>query len=128
MSVAVGAGDAAGATGAWALVVGSTNPMQTRLANAELRFRYADGSADVVELIPPLNYWALSGWGNNDYDYATDAFCLSPTPPPTVQLGSHNRGMVYFQALAPGKSLAAVELETLSQEVVVGLMAVSLSK
>jgi hypothetical protein len=62
--VPVDAAAAAGATGAWALVAGSTNPMQTRLSNAELRLRYADGSADTLELVPPLNFWALSGWGN----------------------------------------------------------------
>ena len=126
-SVPVSAAAAAGAATAWALVAGSTNPMQTRLVNAELRFRYSDGTADVLELVPPFNYWALSGWGNNDYDYATDAFCLPPTPPPTVQLGLHNRAMVYAHSLAAGKTLAAVELEAMSQEVVVGLLAVSLS-
>jgi hypothetical protein len=35
--------------------------------------------------------------------------------------------MVYYLPLAAGKALAAVELEAMSQEVVVGLLAVSLS-
>ena len=127
-SVPVSAAEAAGASGVWALVAGSTNPMQTRLSNAELRLRYADGSADTLELVPPLNFWALSGWGSADYDYATDGFCLPPSPPPTVQLGANARAMVYFLPLAQGgKALAAVELEVMSQEVVIGLLAVSLS-
>ena len=127
VSVPVGAAAAAGGKGVWALVAGSTHPMQTRIANAELRLRYADGSADVLELVPPLNYWALSGWGNNDYDYATDAFCLPPSPPPTVQLGANARAMVYYLPVAAGTVLAAVELEAMSQEIVVGLLAVSVA-
>ena len=60
--------------------------VQTRLANAQLRFLYADGSVDTLDLVPPFNFWALSPWGNSDYDYATDAFCLPPVPPPQVQV------------------------------------------
>jgi hypothetical protein len=118
------------ADGVWVLVAGSTNPMQTLLANAVLRFRYADGRADELELIPPVNYWSLAGWGHpDDYSYDSDSFCLPPTPPPTVQLGAFNRAHVYFHALPradAGALLASVELEALSQEVVVGLLGVSL--
>jgi hypothetical protein len=64
----------------------SSDVLQTRLANAVLRFRYTDGSAESMDLVPPINFWSLGPWGNNDYDYATDAFCLPPTPPPTVQV------------------------------------------
>ena len=126
-SIPVSPSAANSATGVWALVAGSTHPMQTRLANAVLRFRYTDGSADALELTPPYNYWALSGWGSADYDYATTAFCLPATPPPTVQLGVNNRAMVYYAPVRAGATIAAVELEALSQEVVVGLLAVSVS-
>ena len=115
-----------GASSVWVLVAGSTNPMQTLIANAVLRFVYTDGSTENLELVPPISYWAISGWGSADYSYATDAFCLPKVPPPTVQLGVANRAMVYDHALPPGRVLAAVQLETLSQEVVVGLLAVSL--
>ena len=121
---AVPVAGAAGASGAWVLLAGSTHPMQTRLVNGELRFRFADGTVERVELVPPMNYWALSGWGSADYSYESAAFCLPPTPPPTVQLGAHNRAMVYFVALG-GRELVAVELEALSQEVVIGLLAVN---
>ncbi len=124
---AVPVGDGAGAAGAWVLLAGSTSPMQTKLANGELRFRFADGGVARVELVPPVNYWALSGWGSADYDYGRAAFCLPPTPPATVQLGAHNRAMVYHMALA-GRELIAVELEVLSQEVVMALLAVSLER
>ena len=44
-------------------------PMQTRIANAEVRFRYADGQMEKLELVPPLNFWSLCPWGGVDYSY-----------------------------------------------------------
>jgi hypothetical protein len=111
----------------WLLVAGSTNPMQTLFANAILRFYYASGAIEELELIPPINFWSLSGWGTADYDYTTDAFCLPPQPPPTVNLGVGTRAMVYAHPILPGAgALTEVQLETLSQEVVIGLLSVSL--
>ncbi len=110
----------------WLLVCGSTNPMQTRIANAEVRFRYADGQVEKLELVPPLNFWTLCHFGGVDYDYKSDAFCLPKEPPPTVQLGTNCRAMVLSWKLRPGVKLVDLTLETLSQEVVIGLMGVSL--
>jgi hypothetical protein len=126
VNVSVAPGALPGATTAWVLVAGSTNPMQTLLANAALRFAYTDGTVEELDLVPPRNFWSLSGWGTADYDYETDAFCLPQVPPPSVQLGNSNRAMVYAHSLAEGKTLAQVQLEVLSQEVVIGVMAVSL--
>ena len=110
----------------WLLVCGSTNPMQTRIANAEVRFRYADGQVEKLELVPPLNFWTLCPFGGADYDYHSAAFCLPKEPPPTVQLGNNCRAMVLSWKLRPGAKLKELTLETLSQEVVIGLMGVSL--
>ncbi|MDD5705630.1 MAG: hypothetical protein PHR35_06870, partial [Kiritimatiellae bacterium] len=115
-----------GAEAVWLLVCGSTFPMQTRIANAEFRFRYADGVEEKLELVPPLNFWSLCPWGGTDYNYDLDAFCLPAQPPPTVQLGGNCRAMVLSWRLRPGATLEAVTLETLSQDVVIGLMGVSL--
>jgi len=111
---------------AWALICGSTFPMQTRIANGVLRFSYADGTHEELELIPPLNYWMLSSWGGNDYDLDLDRFCFPDGPPPMVQLGNNCRAMVLSWRLKPGVVLDAVELETLSEDVVIGLMGLSL--
>ena len=111
---------------AWLLVCGSTFPMQTRIANAEMRFRYADGQIEKLELVPPLNFWTLCPWGGIDYNYEVDGFCLPKEPPPTVQLGNNCRAMVLSWKLRPGVKLEEITLETLSQEVVIGLMGVSL--
>ena len=110
----------------WLLLCGSTNPMQSRIANAEVRFRYADGRQEKLELVPPLNFWSLSAWGGMDYNYQTDAFCLPKKPPPAVALGNNCRAMVLSWKLRTGVELEDLTLEARSPEVVVGLMGVSL--
>jgi len=107
---------------AWLLVCGSTNPMQTRIANAALRLRYADGTEMVRELVPPLNFWSLCPYGGSDYDYARDGFCLPGTPPDTVTLGANCRAVLVGVRMRPGVALESVTLEALSPEVVIGLM------
>ena len=110
----------------WLLVCGTTFPMQTRIANAEFRFRYADGQVERLELVPPFNFWMLCPWGGEDYSYAHDAFALPAAPPPQVQLGQNCRAMVLAWKLRAGVKLETVTLETLSQDVVIGLMGLSL--
>lgn len=114
------------AEAAWLLVAGSTNPMQTRIANAAVHFHYAGGATDTLELVPPLNFWSLCPLGGRDYLYPRDAFCLPPEPPPQVQLGANCRAMVLRHDLLRGEQLTSITFETLSQEVVVGLLAASL--
>ncbi|MGA2499972.1 MAG: DUF4450 domain-containing protein, partial [Tepidisphaeraceae bacterium] len=89
------------AEGIWMLVCGFTNPMQGRIANAELRLKYADGVVEKLELVPPLNFWSLCPFGRVDYDYKRDFFCLPKTPPPTVQLGSNCRANLLNLRLRP---------------------------
>ncbi|MEO7298208.1 MAG: DUF4450 domain-containing protein [Verrucomicrobiota bacterium] len=110
----------------WLLVCGSTFPMQTRIANAEVRFNYADGQVEKLELVPPLNFWSLCSWGGMDYSYEVDAFCLPKQPPPTVQLGNNCRAMVLSWKLRPNTKLKDITLETYSQDVVIGLMSATL--
>jgi hypothetical protein len=114
------------ADGLWLLVCGFTPPMQGRIANAELRLKYADGAMEKIELVPPLNFWSLCPFGRVDYDYARDGFALPKTPPQTVQLGANCRAIVLNHRLRPGVALESVTLETLSQEVIIGLMGASL--
>jgi hypothetical protein len=109
----------------WLLVCGSSNPMQGRIANAVLKFRYADGKEERLELEHPSNFWSLTQFGKTDYDYELDGFSLPVEPPTQVRLGADCRAMVYGWKLRPGAILKEVTLETLSQEVVIGLMAVS---
>jgi hypothetical protein len=110
----------------WLLVCGFTSPMQGRIANAELRMKYADGVVEKLELVPPLNFWSLCPFGGADYDYQRDGFCLPKLPPTTVQLGKNCRAILLNRRLRPNVALESVTLETLSQEVIVGLMGASL--
>jgi len=110
----------------WLLLAGTTNPMQTRIANAEVRFRYADGMVERMSLVPPENFWTLCPLGGRDYNYERDAFALPKIPPLTVQLGENCRAILLSWKLRPHAELADITLETLSQEVVIGVMGVSL--
>jgi hypothetical protein len=47
-------------------------------------------------------------------------------PPPAVQLGENCRALLLNRRLRPGVHLQNVTLETLSQDVVVGLMGLTL--
>ncbi|NCB07127.1 MAG: DUF4450 domain-containing protein [Bacteroidia bacterium] len=119
----------------WFLVSGSTNVMQCQIANAVIRLNYADGKTDSLELVPPMNYWNLStidshatapGQGSrNDYTAETDRFCMPAKLPETVQLGENCRAILLNLKLRPGVELKSVSLETISQEVVVGLMGIT---
>lgn len=117
------------------LISGSTNVMQCQIANAVVRLHYADGITDSLELVPPVNYWNLSTItanatapgqeSRNDYTAETDRFCLPDVLPQTVNLGKNCRAMLLNLKLRKGKKLKWLTLETLSQEVVVGLMGVT---
>lgn len=109
----------------WLLVCGFSPPMQGRIANAELRFKYADGVEEKLELVPPLNFWSLCPFGGADYDLKRDGFALPQQPPPQVRLGMNCRAMVYGRKLRPGVELRSITLETLSPEAIVGLMGAS---
>jgi hypothetical protein len=109
----------------WLLVGGSTTPMQSKIANAVIRFKYADGVEETLDLVPPRNFWSLCGFGRVDYNYERDGFSLPKTPPAQVQLGTNCRAMVYGWKLRPGIELKELSLETLSLDVVIGLMGLS---
>lgn len=107
------------------LIVGTTNPMQVRIANATLRLIYADGVEQTIDLVPPFNFWTLCHINRADYNLKRDAFAIG-TPPPLVQLGENCRGTVVGHRLRPGVALKSVTLDAKSPEVVVGVMAASI--
>ena len=118
------------------LVCGTTNVMQCQIANAVIYINYADGGRDSLELIPPVNYWNLSvinpntsipGQGVRSYYTAEmDRFCLPEKMPQIVELGENCTAMLLNRRLRKGVEVESISLETLSQEVVVGLMAVTM--
>lgn len=118
------------------LISGSTNIMQCQIANAVIRLNYADGKTDSLELIPPINYWNLSTIDSHatapgqlsrtDYTSEVDRFCMPSKFPETVRLGENCRAMLLNLKMRKDAELQSVTLETLSQEVVVGLMGITI--
>jgi hypothetical protein len=122
----------------WLMVAGSTNPMQCNIANAIIIFTYADKSRDTLALTPPFNYWSLCNYNikspspgvvsRGDYTNDTDLFAVPKPWPQLIQLGENCRAILLSRKLKQGIMLESVTLQTLSQEVVVGLMGVTIMK
>lgn len=139
------------------LMAGSTNPMQSRIANGLVRVEYTDGTCDILLLVNPDNWCPIQ----EDYLKDATAFPLSQPRPYRVGLKTAlvSRDLFgdlklqlnttvsdvpeYKQALKaidggaatildmplnPKKKLKSLTVRTLSNEVVIGLMAVTLQK
>ncbi len=128
------------AEGIQLLLAGSTNHMQCHIENATIKARYTDGSEEILPLLAPNN------WCPIEQDYYVDgkAFKLA-TPRPYRLLfkdatvtdnvakqldikGVYGRridggaGVMLRLNLDPNKELKELTLETLSNDVVVGLV------
>jgi hypothetical protein len=126
------------ASHAFLLMAGSTNHMQSRMVNAVVRFVYTDGSADSLELRNPENWWPI------EQNYFTDNYAFrlnSPKPPRvylktgTIKIGGSNQikntidggaATVLDLPLDRRKELQKMVLKTVANEVVVGVMAITL--
>ena len=129
---------------AWLLMAGSTNHMQSHMVNAEVVARYSDGTADILPLVNPDN------WCPIDQDYYIDGKAFrAPMPRPyrvSLATGQVSRDLgkvmrlggpgtrnipggaaqMLCMPLNPKKSLRSLTLRTCSNDVVIGLMAVTL--
>lgn len=118
------------------LVCGSTNMMQCNIENALITITYENGQTDKLPLIPPVNYWNLcpidshatapGQFSRSYYTAETDRFCLPSVFPRTVELGQNCTAMLLVRRLKSGLKVRKVTLKCLSQEVVVGLMGISI--
>lgn len=134
------------ASHAYLLLAGSTNHMQCRIANGVVRIRYADGTEQTTELVNPDNWAPVEqDFYYDDHAFAPGRGWLPPyrlhfatgrmsrtlgdeldiegVYPRTIEGGA---GVVLDIATDPARELEALELETLSNDVVIGLMAVTL--
>lgn len=132
------------ASHAYFLMAGSTNPMQSRMVNGTVVINYTDGTSSVLELKNPENWWPI------EQDYLIDGFAFTAveTKPTRVLLktgevmpakykytgikGFSNFGIdggaatVLHLKLNPNKQLKSLTLKTIANDVVIGLMSVTL--
>ena len=131
---------------AYLLMAGSTNPMQSHIENAQVVVTYTDATTDTLHLIPPYN------WCPIEQDYFVDGMAFKTIDPRPYRLClgtgdvSRNLGSLYRikevygrelpggaaqmlkMPLNPRKKLQSLSLESLSNDVVVGLMAITLER
>jgi hypothetical protein len=123
------------------LMAGSSNQMQSRFDNGEVIVTYTDGSTERLALVNPTNWWPI------DQDYFIDDFAFRRPEqiPPRVDLrtgavrvldptefkgkGGQVTGgaaTVLDLPLDRRKELKSLTVRTLANEVVIGLMGVTL--
>lgn len=128
---------------AFLLMAGSTSAMQSRFDNGEILVAYADGSTNRLALNNPVNWWPI------DQDYFIDdyAFRCDEPLPPRVDLRTGKirlldtatfkgkggkvpggAATVLEMPLDPTKELKSLTVHALANEVVIGLMSVTLAR
>ena len=129
---------------AYFLMAGSTNPMQSRMVNGEIIIEYRDGASEILQLKNPENWWPV------EQDYYEDGFAFTTGAPKPVRVylktgedsrtfdkfitirGFSNRGIdggaatVLDLPLDPSKELKLLRLKAIANDVVIGLMSVTL--
>jgi hypothetical protein len=132
------------ASHAYFLMAGSTNPMQSRMVNGEVVIQYKDGSEEQLELKNPENWWPI------EQDYYEDGFAFTTDAPKPVRVyfktgedtrtfnnytslrGFSNRaidggaGTILDMPLNPDKELKSLTLKAIANDVVIGLMSLTL--
>ena len=128
------------------LMAGSTNPMQSRFTNGEIQVIYADGTSEILPLKNPENWWPI------EQDYYVDgyAFTTDAPKPPRVYLktGEITRNFKDFTSikgfsdfgvdggaatlvdipLDKTKDLKQLKLKAIANDVVIGIMSITLLK
>ena len=128
---------------AYLLMAGSTGPMQSRFDNGEVMVTYTDGTTNRLALNNPANWWPI------DQDYFIDDYAFRrPGPiPPRVDLKTGKVRLLDANefkgkgGMVPGgaatvldlpldskKELKSLTVRALANEVVIGLMAVTLTR
>ncbi len=137
---------AGSASHAYLLMAGSTNHMQSRIDNGVLTVTYTDGTTDVLPLQNPHN------WCPIEQDYYEDGLAFHAAQPRPFRLdfatlsvsreqmpmgeryGYQQRdfakgaGVILDMPLDPQKTLQSLTVRTLSNDIVVGLMGITLQR
>jgi Domain of unknown function (DUF4450) len=130
------------ASHAYFLMAGSTNPMQSRMANGAVIISYTDNTADTLFLQNPETWWPI------EQDYKDDGFAFTIDAPRPVRIHLKTGKIVsdYDNSIAAWngkmidggaatvldmplnekKQLKNLVLKTIANDVVIGLMALTL--
>ena len=130
----------------YVLMAGTTNPMQSRFTNGELQVTYSDGTSEILLLKNPENWWPI------EQDYYIDgyAFTTDAPKPPRVYLktGEITRDFTDFTPikgfsdfgvdggaatlldipLDQSKDLKSLQLKAIANDVIIGIMSITLIK
>lgn len=131
---------------AYLIMAGTTNPMQSQFTNGEIIVTYSDGSSEKLELKNPENWWPI------EQDYYNDgyAFTTNAQKPPRVYLktGTITRDFKNFKSikgfsdfgveggagtiidipLDKNKKLQKIEIKAVANEVIIGIMSLTLNR
>ena len=132
------------ASHAYLLMAGSTNPMQSRFDNGEVVVTYADNTQEKLTLRNPETWWPIE----QDYYINEYSFKVSKPKPIRVHLQTGDviqnfkysdlKGFAYNSyipggaatvldlPLNPNKKLRSLEMKALANDVVIGLMGLTL--
>ncbi|MFT3753178.1 MAG: DUF4450 domain-containing protein [Paludibacter sp.] len=134
------------ASHAYLLMAGTTNQMQSHFVNGRISVEYTDGTCDTLELVNPEN------WCPVEQDYYVDGKAFSIKAPRPYRLhfktglvsndlekdlkisGVYGRkidggaGILLDMPLNRSKKLQNIQLETVANDVIVGLMALTLQR
>ena len=132
---------------AYLLMAGSTNPMQAEMINARVKVTYTDGEVDILDLKNPTNWWPI------EQDYLDDNYAFEipdeeipyrirlktgelykggDLPNYTEVKGYTNRAVdggaatILDLPLDSSKTLKSLQLVSETNDVVVGIVAVTL--
>ncbi|WMI66280.1 DUF4450 domain-containing protein [Aestuariibaculum sp. YM273] len=129
---------------AYFMMAGTTNPMQSRFTNGKIIVNYTDGTSENLDLKNPENWWPI------EQDYFRDglAFKTDAPKPPRVYFknGEITRvfkdfilikgfsdfgidggaGTILDLPLNDSKTLKSLELKAIANDVVIGLMSLTL--
>lgn len=122
---------------AYFMMAGSTNHMQSQFDNGKITITYTDGSFDELVLRNPETWWPIQ----KDYDTDGFAFKLNKPRPLRIHLKTGlvmsdmetgdqmiegGAATVLDLPLNPNKTLKSLKLSTLANDVIIGLMSVTL--
>ena len=97
------------------LYIATTNAMQTQVENVRITVKYADGSTEVAKLVYPdsIDDWLVPALQKESETYYFNNF---------------NHANVHRIRLNPAKILDSVSIEAVANEVIMGILGISISR